>query len=111
MARTTRREIEHAFGALMRTIGGDFNEDDPYSGYIKGDGNGWAAVVDRYRLDNTPVYGGWCIMRISNEQGGETSVHGGFLSSGRMKSAEFLSACYFAIRLIESAGMSKCWPK
>lgn len=103
--RVTRKEIEATFARLMDLVGGDYNHDDPYSGwdaFTDDHHRACHAVVGRYCLDFAAPYGGWCVQRMSNEAGGCPSITMHGLSAGRMTGARFVESMRFASDLIES---------
>jgi hypothetical protein len=71
MQRYTRKFIEARFHMAMEVLGvphGDV--------WIKQDDGSIRAAVGTYFLDYAPIYGGYCIRKVANEGGAESTPFG-----------------------------------
>jgi hypothetical protein len=79
--RTTRAQIEGTFKVWVEMVGGKVS-----AGYND---------VGGYALDYAACYGGWRIIQICNESGGQRDV------TPRMPATQFWEALHFAISTFE----------
>lgn len=94
MDRITRKQVEHAFCLLAKSMG-------------KSTGPAWSKSSDGrnmgnvgvWMLDYNPVYGGYVIEEMDNEAGGVSQPFGATRRSAR----DFVSACNFAMDAIRIA--------
>jgi hypothetical protein len=97
--RTTKGHVEAAFRRVMKAIGGDFNEADPWT--YSGPGPKWAPIPGRFALDQPHKNGPVSIVRCTppyrdGEGCGESHI------TKRMKYAEFVDAARFMTEMLWS---------
>lgn len=95
--RYTRKDAERYFAMLMRTIGGQYDANDPYASGKRGEDGVWRGVIGQYCLDYAGLYGGFCINRTVNEAGGVTRPYGNLRRNARA----FCEAIRFAVDVAE----------
>ena len=87
--RTTKKEVEAVFEMWVKAVGGHVA-----ASYKD---------VDGYQLDHNSVYGGYCIVQIVNEQGGQSDSV--FLNT-RLPAYYFVQAMRAAIRTVEQVQLN-----
>lgn len=101
--RYQKKHVYQAFANLCAGLGQKYNVPDQYNSNTFASQWLWCRInnknvanVGAWFLDYAPIYGGWVICEMHNEDGGESRPMG----DARMSTGEFMRAIQFASRAL-----------